>query len=315
MLSLPSLGFVPVGIDLLPSPTTHHVGSISDSNFISSVFAQHPSLTHVLHTATLHKPHIGSHSTQDFIETNIKGTQVLLDCVQKCPHLESFIFISTTSAFGAALTSKPDSPATWISESITPIPKNIYGATKCTAEDLCYLTHKSTHLPVLILRTSRFFPEADDDETKRDSMCDENLKVLELSHRRCDVADIVAACHCAMIHAKRVGFGRFVISATTPFHNDPPTLRLLNENPEQAVLQVCPNAVAVFAEKGWKFPARVDRVYDSRKAVEVLEWNPVYTFARAVECVSRGEEWRSALSIRVGKKGYHDVTTGVYTTR
>lgn len=71
----------------------------------------------------------------------------------------------------------------------------------------------------------------------------------------------------------------------------------------------------VFERKGWKFLKRVDRVYDSSKAMRELGWRPEYTFGRAVERVGRGEEWRSDLSLRVGKLGYHKETTGVYTTR
>ena len=33
----------------------------------------------VLHTATLHKPHVATHSMQDFVDTNITGTLNLLE--------------------------------------------------------------------------------------------------------------------------------------------------------------------------------------------------------------------------------------------
>jgi hypothetical protein len=49
--------------------------------------------------------------------------------------------------------------------------------------------------------------------------------------------------------------------------------------------------------------------------VRELGWRPEYTFEKAVERVGRGEEWRSELSLKVGKLGYHTVSTGVYTTR
>ena len=41
-----------------------------------------------------------------------------------------FLFTSTTSTFGDALTPAPDQPAVWITEKVVPVPKNIYGATK-----------------------------------------------------------------------------------------------------------------------------------------------------------------------------------------
>lgn len=53
MLSLPTLGLTPIGIDILESPMTTHVDSVSDRNFISSVFDAN-TVKHILHTATLH---------------------------------------------------------------------------------------------------------------------------------------------------------------------------------------------------------------------------------------------------------------------
>ncbi|KAG7079991.1 NAD dependent epimerase/dehydratase family protein [Colletotrichum scovillei] len=186
MLSLPSLGHVPHGIDILPSPTTTTLGSITDRALIASLLADNPSITHIVHAATLHKPHVDSHPKSAFIDTNITGTLVLLEeAAAQQNRIKSFLFISTTSTFGRALAPAPGQPAAWITESVTPLPKNIYGVTKCAAEDLCSLIHRQTSLPVLVLRTSRFFPEPDDDEDRRAAMPDDaNLKVCELAYRR-----------------------------------------------------------------------------------------------------------------------------------
>ncbi|CAI6020103.1 unnamed protein product [Clonostachys chloroleuca] len=318
MLALPSLGFNPLGIDILPSETTTLVGSISDRVFISSVITANPSIQHIVHAATLHKPHVGSHSQQQFIDTNITGTLVLLEAaatLARTATFKSFVFISTTSTFGAALSPTPGSPAAWITESVRPEPKNIYGATKCAAEDLCHLAHKQNGLPVVVLRTSRFFPEDDDDDERRASMAGDNLKVLELAYRRVDVADVVEACRCAMEKAETKGWGRYIISAPPPFANDEGTLRELDECPRTVLARLVPGVEEVFAAKGWAFLGRLDRVYDSSRMVGEMGWRPRYDFASTVERLRRGEEWRSELSLRVGRKGYHAVTTGVYTKR
>lgn len=63
MLNLPSLGFKPLGVDILHSPTTTLVGSVSDRAFITSIFDSNP-IQHILHVATLHKPHVCSHSKE-----------------------------------------------------------------------------------------------------------------------------------------------------------------------------------------------------------------------------------------------------------
>ena len=90
----------------------------------------------VIHTATLHKPHIATHSRQDFVDTNITGTLNLLE-EAVAQEVKAFVFTSTTSVFGRALQPAPDAPAAWITEDVTPVPRNIYGVTKAAAEDLC----------------------------------------------------------------------------------------------------------------------------------------------------------------------------------
>ena len=72
----------------------------------------------------------------------------------------------------------------WITEDVVPRPRNIYGATKVAAEDLCELIAGDHGLPCVVLRTSRFFPEQDDDEQARTRYADANLKVNELLYRR-----------------------------------------------------------------------------------------------------------------------------------
>lgn len=316
MLSLPSLGYQPFGIDILPSETTTRVGSITDRALIASIFTENPSIKHVIHAATLHKPHVESHSKQDFIDTNISGTLTLLEEASRLgSRIESFVFVSTTSTFGMALSPGKDKPAVWIDESVVPIPKNIYGVTKVAAEDMCHLIHRQTGMPVLVLRTSRFFPEADDDEDRRNALGDENLKVLELCYRRADIADVVSACVCAMKKASELRWGKYIISAPSPFKNDEETLALLNKDAHEVIESSLPGSVATFEKLGWGWLQRMDRVYDSSKAVRELGWEPRHTFERAVEQVSKGEEWRSDLTFKVGKKGYHKVSTGVYTIR
>lgn len=313
MITLPSLGFTPIGIDILASATTTCVGSITDQELISNTLRKYP-IRHILHTATLHKPHVESHTKDNFVQTNIAGTLVLLEeAVKLADQLESFVFFSTTSAFGSALSPKAGSPAAWIDENVTPIPKNIYGVTKVAAENICHLFHKQHNLPVLVLRTSRFFPEQDDDEDRRNAMADDNLKVLEMAYRRCDIKDIVSATICAMGKARQIGWSKYIISAPPPFSNDAETLAALDKNPEEVINRAVPGTAAVFREMGWKYLDRMDRVYDSSKAVRELGWKPEYTFARTIERISRGEDWRSELVGKVGKKGYHAVSHGVYT--
>ncbi|KAH6688481.1 NAD dependent epimerase/dehydratase family protein [Plectosphaerella plurivora] len=323
MLSLlPDHNLTPIGIDILPSETTTHVGSITDRAFITSIFTRYPSIRHVIHAATLHKPHVESHSKTDFVEVNITGTLNLLEEASQLrnadgtPRIASFVFTSTTSSFGKAVRAQPGDPAAWIDEAVVPVPKNIYGVTKIAAEDLCRLVQSQTGMPTIVLRVSRFFPEEDDDEERRSAMGDENLKVLELAYRRADVADIVSACVCATQKAADIGWGRYIISGPPPFPKDDiEVLRRLDRDAASVFKLLVPGIEDVFATKGWSFLRRLDRVYDSSKAVEEIGWQPEYTIGKAIEKIARGEDWRSPLTYKVGKKGYHAVSTGVYTSR
>lgn len=194
------------GIDIKPSPFTDAVGSICDRTFIGRAMA---GVDAVIHTATLHKPHVATRSNQDFVDTNITGTLTLLEAA--AVGMTPFVFTSTTSAFGAALVPPPDAPAAWITEDVVPVPKNIYGATKVAAESLCELFARQQRLPVVVLRTSRFFPEADDKPEIRARYETANVQANELLYRRVDLADVVTAHLLAIEKAGMLGFRRYIV--------------------------------------------------------------------------------------------------------
>jgi nucleoside-diphosphate-sugar epimerase len=129
---LPQRGFDVVGLDILESPHTTVVGSVADRAVVRRCM---DGVDAVVHAATLHKPHVGSHGRQEFIDTNITGTLALLE-EAVAAGVGRFVFTSTTSAFGRALVPPPGSPAAWITEDVVPVPRNVYGATKTADEDL-----------------------------------------------------------------------------------------------------------------------------------------------------------------------------------
>ena len=298
-----------VGLDVLASPHTSAVGSIADRAFVRRSMA---GVDAVIHAATLHKPHVGSHTRQDFVDTNITGTLNLLE-EAVAAGVGGFVFTSTTSAFGRALSPGPGAPAAWIDEDVAPVPRNIYGATKTAAEDLCELVHRDQGLPCLILRTSRFFPEEDDRDEIRNGYPDMNVKVNELLYRRGDIEDMVGAHRLALERAGEIGFGRYIVSATTPFTRD--DLAELRADAPAVVRRLFPDYEAIYAERGWSMFPSIDRVYDNTRAREELGWAPRYDFRHALDRLAVGEDPRSELALTVGAKGYHDVPTGVYTVR
>lgn len=288
-----------IGLDKLKSAYTTHVGSITNRAFVSVCMK---GVQAVFHTATLHKPHIVTHSLQQFVDTNVTGTLNLLQEATTAG-VDRFVFTSTTSVFGDALVPAPQAPAVWITEDVVPIPKNIYGVTKVAAENLCQLFHRNHGLACIVLRTSRFFPEEDDSKNLRTTFSDENLKANEYLHRRVALEDVVDAHLIAAERAPSIGFSTYIVSATTPFCWD--DLADLRSNAPQVVKKLIPDYEAEYARLGWHMFSGIDRVYVNQKARNELDWRPKYDFNRIVEQLKKGDDPRGPLAKLIGAKGYH----------
>jgi len=297
--ALRGLRYEVLGLDLLPSPFTTHVGSITDRSCVRRSLG---GVQVVFHAATLHKPHVATHSPQDFVDTNLTGTLNLLE-ESAAAGIESFVFTSTTSVFGEALVPPAGAPAAWVTEEVTPIPKNIYGVTKAAAEDLCQLFHRNAGLACVVLRTSRFFPEADDNREVREAYADENIKANEYLHRRVEIEDVVSAHLLAARCAPTIRFRKYIISATTPFlPDDLPELRL---DAPAVVQRRVPDYPAEYERRSWKMFPSIGRVYVNARARQELGWQPRYDFAGIIRRLRAGEGLRSNLAQVVGSKGYH----------
>jgi len=94
-----------------------------------------------------------------FIETNIKGTQVLLDVARSywladshkpstAHHPPVFVQISTDEVYGTL------SNTSEFTEESCLRPSNPYAASKAAAELLCHAYHKTYNLPIIITRSS-----------------------------------------------------------------------------------------------------------------------------------------------------------------
>lgn len=287
------------GLDVLDSPFTTHQGSITDRQLVDSCMR---GVDFVMHTATLHKPHLATHSRQAFVDTNIAGTLNILEAAL-AGGVSGVVFTSTTSAFGAALSPADGQPAAWITEEIEPVAKNIYGVTKTAAEELCKLFSRSRGLPCIVLRTSRFFPEADDNPALRQRYDDLNLKVNEYLYRRVDLADLVEAHVLAAERASAIGFGRYIVSATTPFEKQ--HLSRLRTDARGVVGSLFPAYEGEYGRRGWQLLPGIDRVYVNDRAREELGWKPRFDFRLILERLQRGQDVFSRLARAVGSKGYH----------
>ncbi len=298
-LTLKARGDEVIGLDRLRSDNTAHVGSIADPVLVARCMR---GVEEVFHTATLHKPHVAMHSRQAFVDVNITGTLILLEAASRAG-VRAFVFTSTTSVFGDALTPRAGEPAVWVTEALTPVPRNIYGATKLAAESLCGLARRDEGLACVILRTSRFFPELDDDPAVRDAYAPDNVKLNEFLYRRADIEDVVSAHLAAAASAPDVDIGPYIVSATTPFGRD--HLQALARDAPAVVAGVSDAFEAVYARRGWRMFPRIGRVYVNDRARAELGWAPRHDFASMLERIAGGGAPMSDLAVAIGVKGYN----------
>lgn len=82
-----------------------------------------------------------------FIETNIKGTQILLEAARKYP-VERFVQVSTDEVYGSL------GETGFFTEESPLSPNSPYAASKAAADLLCRAYHKAYGIPVIITRSS-----------------------------------------------------------------------------------------------------------------------------------------------------------------
>lgn len=269
------------GFDRVTGAETHIIGTVADRAAIDRAVAGHDA---VIHTAALHKPDIARYPRVAFVDVNVTGTLNILEAAvaQGCWRV---VVTSTTSLMIGRTLGQGDT-AVWMDESFAPLePRNIYGQTKLAAERLCRLIHDEHGLPVVILRTSRFFPEEDD--THR-ALSGENMKANELLHRRLTVEDAADAHLAALDRAPALGFGTYIVSAPTPFTRD--EAPKLKTDAAAVIAQHYPHAPALYATKGWTLPTSLDRVYDASLVERALGWRARTDFAAVLAALEEGRE-------------------------
>src|SRR3981081_2277076 len=261
-----------VGLDPEPGPTTAIVGSVVDRALVHRIIRE-KGMWAIVRAAARHKPHIETHDNSEFVAVNVQGTLNLLEeAVAPGSKVDRFVFTSTTSVMisqkihdGRAGGAKE---AIWIDETLSPLePRNIYGVTKRAAEELCRLFNHLHELPIVILRTSRFFPE-EDDMAHAIAQSGENTKANEFLFRRLTVEDAAEAHVVALGKAKEVGFDTFIISAMTPF--SPVDCRDLIAAAPSVVARYFPDYRDKYERRGWTMFGSIDRVYDAGKAKRKL---------------------------------------------
>jgi UDP-glucose 4-epimerase len=261
-----------VGLDPVAAPTTEVVGSVVDRTLVRHTLRDY-GIDAIVHAGALHKPHVATHDPSHFIAVNVHGTLNLLEeATAAGSPVDRFVFTSTTSLMISqeiwSGRERGMRRAVWIDEEMAPLlPRNIYGVSKLSAEHLCRMVHERSGLPMVVLRTGRFFPE-EDDMAQKIFQSGENTKANEFLFRRLTVEDAAEAHIAALARAPKVGFDTFIISALTPFH--PADCEDLMHDAPAVVAHYYPRYREIYARRGWTMFDSIDRVYDSSKAMRQL---------------------------------------------
>jgi UDP-glucuronate 4-epimerase len=120
--------------------------SINDEGALNKIFLEEqPNI--LVHAASLVKDRWSMDVPIEFLETNVIGSQILINASKNSKSLEQIIFISSRSAVGEV----PDA-ITSMGEDNAFRPINPYGASKAAAEGLFYSNHHNTKIPLKICR-------------------------------------------------------------------------------------------------------------------------------------------------------------------
>lgn len=274
------------GLDVAAGADTDILGSVADRGLVDRAFAEH-GIDSVVHAGALHKPDIARYPKQAFVDVNVTGTLNLLEAAA-ASGCDRFVFTSTTSLMisEAVRAGKAGGArrAAWLTEDFGPLePRNVYGVTKRAAEQLCALVHREHGLPVVVLRTGRFFPEEDD--THRD-LAGPNTKANEFLNRRLTVEDCAEAHVAALAKAPEIGFGLYIVSAPPPFAEADSDA--LIEDAPAVIARHFPEAAELYARAGWRLPEHIDRVYDPSLAERELGFRCRTDFAAVLDALRLG---------------------------
>jgi UDP-glucuronate 4-epimerase len=120
--------------------------SITDEGALNKIFIdEKPNI--LVHSASLVKDRWSMDIPLDFIDVNVRGSQILINASSNVKSLEQIIFISSRSAVGEV-----HDATSSMGEDSAFRPINPYGATKAAAEGLFYSNHHNTKIPLKICR-------------------------------------------------------------------------------------------------------------------------------------------------------------------
>ncbi|MAN46071.1 MAG: NAD(P)-dependent oxidoreductase [Alphaproteobacteria bacterium] len=278
-------GYDVIGLDVAPGRHTSIVGSVADRSVVDQAFST-ADISAVIHAGGLHQPDLSRSSASTFVDVNVRGTLNMLEA-SRTAGVNRFIFTSTTSLMvSQAVHAGEVDEITWFDETHAPLePRNIYGVTKLTAEQLCRLHFLEHGLNCIVLRPGRFFLGEDVSQRELDQ---DNHKANEFLNCRLTVEDVARAHIRALEMAPELGFDTFILSAPTPFVRE--DANDLHANTEGIIGRLFPDAPRLFNRMGWQLPKSIFRIYDSTRSQTVLGMHYETTFAKILDAIRNDED-------------------------
>src|SRR5260221_4090587 len=122
---LRSAGHDTLGVDLRQGPHTDQVGDLADRALVRAMVGQADT---VVHPASLHAPHVGVRSRQDFVATNVLGALHVLEAAAEAGG-RRVVYTNTTSVYGEALLPTRGPPG-WGAREVRPPPRRSHHPTQ-----------------------------------------------------------------------------------------------------------------------------------------------------------------------------------------
>ncbi|MFT4048137.1 MAG: NAD(P)-dependent oxidoreductase, partial [Solimonas sp.] len=251
-----------IGLDRNPASVSSVIADLGDEQRLMESLC---GVDAVIHTASLHAPHVPHVDEARFVDVNIKGTESIIRCCI-ANSVKNIIYTSTTALFGVAAT--PLDHAGWVTEDTAPVPQTIYHTTKIEAESLLRAASQSGTLHTTVIRMSRCFPEP------------APIMAMYRLHRGIDARDVAVAHEKALL-TNDSPFRVFIVSGNTPFQ--PEDTFQLKSNAPLIIRQRAPELAQAFESRGWNLPATIDRVYSNAKAQKELDWQPRFGFKSVLQ--------------------------------
>jgi len=113
------------------------------------------------------------------------------------------------------------------------------------------------------------------------------MKANEFLNRRATVEDMADAHLAALDRAVDIGFGTYVIAALTPFRQE--EAAELKRDAAAVIARHFPEALVLYAARGWRLPASIGRVYDAGLAERELGFRAATDFAAVLAALKAGK--------------------------